>query len=589
MRYELQNSFLETGSVSALRNSSPSHGDPLSYLNGSTLSETSIFSGILFISLVQQIAYFNTSWDFISTISRTTCKILHPAPAIELARRVGLLGNIFISYRRDDAAAYAGRLCDLLSALAGGDRVFMDVDDIAPGQNFAETINRSMAGCTTALIVIGPRWAQILKERATAGETDYVRHEVASALSHKLRIVPVLVGGAKMPGAADLPADLTELPFHQAFELRDITFKDDAARLAATLNLSRSPIKRGGIWAVVGAIALVAALIGLIGFARTGSRKAEPPADPRLATARTQMDLGAPQSAFRTYGEMLQGGSNDAAVMDLQADAAMVWLRQFRVVVGEGQKAEDVAGPQLASITGVLEAALARTGGSSKRAADVLAHLGWAHWLNRRIAAREFGDAPQQAFRKALAIDPSNVYANAMMGSWLFQSNGDTREALRHFEAADRAGSEREFVRQMELGAMTYRDDRGVPAAVMRIVNQMRINKEPLDDRLRRRILSNFAPGHEAETEEMLAAISPADAWATFDWLAPATPGDEKTFEGFRRDYIHARVMALEGKSAEAAGLLRDLQGRMKAAGFNGRLADDAAAALKRLPSGPAR
>ncbi|MCC6587428.1 MAG: toll/interleukin-1 receptor domain-containing protein [Bryobacterales bacterium] len=506
-----------------------------------------------------------------------------------MAGRVALLGNIFISYRRDDAAAYAGRLCDLLSAMAGGDRVFMDVDDIAPGQNFAEAIDRSIAGCATALIVIGPRWAPIMSERSAAGDTDYVRHEVASALAHKLRIIPVLVGGAKMPVAADLPAAMADLPLHQAFELRDSTFKEDAARLAATLNLSRPPNKRRRVWALVGVIALMAALIGLVGFARVANRKSEARADPRLATARTQMELGEPQSAFRTYGEVLQGASADPSVMDLQADAAMAWLRDYHVAVTEGQKAEDIAGPQLAAIIQVLEAALARTGGAGKRAADVLAHLGWAHWLNRRIAAREFGDAPQQAFRKALAADPTNVYGNAMMGNWLLQSNGSTAEALRCFEAAERAGSQREFVRRMELSAMTYRDDRGIPAAVMRIVNQMRINQEPLDNRMRQRVLSNFAPGHQAETEEMLTAVPPPDVWATFEWLAPSTPGDEKKFEGFRRDYVRARVTALEGKAEQSAALLRDLQSRMKAVGMDGRLADEVAAALKQLSSGAAR
>lgn len=465
----------------------------------------------------------------------------------------------------------------------------MDVDDIAPGQNFAEAIDRSIAGCATALIVIGPRWAQIMKERLAAGDTDYVRHEVASALSHKLRIIPVLVGGAKMPGAADLPAELAELPFFQAVELRDNTFKEDSARLAGSLGLSRRTVKWGGVWAVAGLVVLVAALIGVVGFARIGKRKVEAPEDPRLATARTQISLGEPASAFRTYGEILQGGSSDAAVMELRADAAMAWLRDYHVAAGEGQKAEDVAGPQLAAIIEVLEAALARTGGSGQRAANVLAHLGWAHWLNRRIAAKEFGNAPQQAFRKALAADAGNVYANAMMGSWLLQSNGDTAEALRCFEAAERAGTEREFVRQLELGAMTYRDDRGVPAAVMRVVNKMRVNKEPLDERMRRRVLSNFAPGHEAETEEMLTAVAPQDVWATFEWLAPAAPGDEKTFERFRRDYVRARVAALEGKTEDAAGLLRDLQGRLKAAGMDGRLADDVAGALKRVKPGLAR
>ena len=71
----------------------------------------------------------------------------------------GATGNIFISYRREDSAAYAGRLCDHLNTLMGADRVFMDFEDIAPGQRFAQTIDDTIARCDTALIVIGPRWA----------------------------------------------------------------------------------------------------------------------------------------------------------------------------------------------------------------------------------------------------------------------------------------------------------------------------------------------------------------------------------------------------------------------------------------------
>ena len=41
--------------------------------------------------------------------------------------------RVFVSYRRDDAAAYAGRLYDALSARFGADNVFMDVDAIGLG------------------------------------------------------------------------------------------------------------------------------------------------------------------------------------------------------------------------------------------------------------------------------------------------------------------------------------------------------------------------------------------------------------------------------------------------------------------------
>ncbi len=46
-------------------------------------------------------------------------------------------GGIFISYRRQEADYVAGRLFDRLADRFGEDRVFMDVDAIEPGVDFA--------------------------------------------------------------------------------------------------------------------------------------------------------------------------------------------------------------------------------------------------------------------------------------------------------------------------------------------------------------------------------------------------------------------------------------------------------------------
>jgi tetratricopeptide (TPR) repeat protein len=473
-------------------------------------------------------------------------------------------------------------LCDHLAAIIGADRVFMDVEDIVPGQDFVETIDCSIAACETALIVIGPHWNEILRERSQKKEPDYVCHEVSSALDHKLRIVPVLVGGATMPRQEDLPAALSGLPFHEAAELRDSTFKDDCERLAKNLQLAPSPKSTRRKWLLAAiVVAAVTALFGLWMFWTPGT----PPADPRLATARTQTELGEHQSAFRSYGEVLKTGPANPAVMDLQATAAMAWLRDFSVTVGEGQKAEDIAGPPLAEIIGVLEAALARTGGRGPRAGDILAHLGWAHWLNQHLAFKEFGPAAERDLRQSLTVDPTNVFAHAMLGNWLLQTHGDTAEALRHFAAAEETKQQRPLLRQMQLGGMISNQDPGMPAAVMRVVNQMRINGETIAGRYRSRVLTYFRPGNRDELQEMLSAVPPGDAWATFLWLDDPPPGDDLKYEGFHREFIHARVLELDGKTAEALALFTELDRKMRSARFTGRLLDDVSDASKRLRS----
>ena len=75
---------------------------------------------------------------------------------------------------------------------------------------------------------------------------------------------------------------------------------------------------------------------------------------------------------------------------------------------------------------------------SGTAAADVQAHLGWAHWLNQHVAEREFppNAAAERNFRAALATDPSNVYANAMLGNWMTITVEVSTEAVEHFNSA---------------------------------------------------------------------------------------------------------------------------------------------------------
>jgi hypothetical protein len=141
---------------------------------------------------------------------------------------------IFVSYRRDDAGGHAGRLVDRLTARFGADGVFMDVQDIAPGDRFAASIDETIARCDCLVAVIGPRWVDLMQQRAQ-GLEDFVRHEIAAALRRDIPVVPVLVGGAPMPSRQVLPADLAALSQRNAVEIRDERFEDDVARLGDAL------------------------------------------------------------------------------------------------------------------------------------------------------------------------------------------------------------------------------------------------------------------------------------------------------------------------------------------------------------------
>ena len=145
--------------------------------------------------------------------------------------------GIFISYRRQDAAGYAGRLYDRLAAHFGADRVFMDVEGIEPGLDFVDAIGRAVSSCEVLIVIIGPAWlaTDSAGKRRLDDPKDFVRIETKAALARHIRVVPVLVDGAVMPREEDLPRDLAPLVRRQAVELSHKYWDATSAELIRTL------------------------------------------------------------------------------------------------------------------------------------------------------------------------------------------------------------------------------------------------------------------------------------------------------------------------------------------------------------------
>ena len=170
-------------------------------------------------------------------------------------------GRVFISYRRQESSGLAGRLYDRLAARFGDDQVFMDVDTIALGVDFAEVITQAVSSCEVLLAVIGPRWLSATDEdgrRRLDDPDDLVRLEIAAALERDIRVIPILVEGAVMPRRQQLPEALAGLARRNALFLRHESFRADAERrLAAVEPILRprtalAPPREGG-YAVAGA------------------------------------------------------------------------------------------------------------------------------------------------------------------------------------------------------------------------------------------------------------------------------------------------------------------------------------------------
>jgi hypothetical protein len=83
----------------------------------------------------------------------------------------GPAGGIFISYRRGEASYIAGRLYDQLADRFGDDRVFIDVDNVELGIDFAKAVTQAVSTSEVLLAVIGPHWHTPSTPMATAGWT----------------------------------------------------------------------------------------------------------------------------------------------------------------------------------------------------------------------------------------------------------------------------------------------------------------------------------------------------------------------------------------------------------------------------------
>jgi hypothetical protein len=142
--------------------------------------------------------------------------------------------GVFISYRRSDAGPYARLLKVQLGQQLHGTTVFMDLDSIEAGTDFAEAIRSAVSSCRVLIALIGRRWLTITDERGHRrldDPDDYVRFEIRTALERRSRVIPVLVDGATMPRRQMLPDDLATLARLNALPISYDRYEYDESRL----------------------------------------------------------------------------------------------------------------------------------------------------------------------------------------------------------------------------------------------------------------------------------------------------------------------------------------------------------------------
>ena len=236
------------------------------------------------------------------------------------------MSAIFLCYRRDDSAGFAGRLTDALKTAFGSGSVFRDVDDIRPGEDFTEAIKTQLRGVNAVLVMIGPHWltASADGRRRLDAADDFVHIEIQAALASGKTLIPLLVGGAGMPDEANLPPALAGLARRQAVVLSDANWRGDVERLVADLRTllpnpdagKSMPRTRRWVLAAAAAVTLLGACAGFYFFPDTtptppAPTAVRPPAD--IAgrwTARVKYDWGdeyAEIFEFKYLGDAIHG------------------------------------------------------------------------------------------------------------------------------------------------------------------------------------------------------------------------------------------------------------------------------------------
>ena len=204
--------------------------------------------------------------------------------------------NLFICYRRDDAAGYARSIYDRLNARFPN-RVFMDVEGIVPGSDYSQVIQNTVGTCHALLAIIGKDWATMVdgsNQRRIDLADDYVRHEIGTALRRNIPVIPVLVRKAEMPSSQMLPPDLASLSLREAIEVTDGDFNHDCERLIAAIERQFGEVRyerpqtiaqTGGrnnclIFGLIGAVVVGAIVVVLFLLGLLAASTSQPAAQP---------------------------------------------------------------------------------------------------------------------------------------------------------------------------------------------------------------------------------------------------------------------------------------------------------------------
>ncbi len=155
-----------------------------------------------------------------------------------------MAGKLFISYRRADTKAWAGRIRDRLKYHFRELEIFMDVYDIQPGENFSLEIDEAVSSCDVLIALIGPQWLSVKDSEGNKrldNPNDLVRIEIGTALNREIQVIPLLFDRAEMPQKSQLSDDLKALCEINALSISHKNFEPDFKLLNRSIESYLAP------------------------------------------------------------------------------------------------------------------------------------------------------------------------------------------------------------------------------------------------------------------------------------------------------------------------------------------------------------
>jgi TIR domain len=472
--------------------------------------------------------------------------------------------NIFLSYSSPQSEA-AARI--ELSLEGEGHSVFRDRSDLPPGESFDARIRAAIEESDLLIFLISRE--SVSKGRYTLTELKFAEQRWKNPSGH---VLPVLTEPVPMEAIPEYLRAVTML------QPRGDLVAEVAAEVARmTAPRGRRFLRPQGLGLIAVAVLLLAAGLwqGLSWhFARREQTR-------RVTVLVKQTELQANSGNYASAWNVLEQASAlhpaPSEVIDAQERLAMDWLDNARgsQLSGNLKDIADKVSPVLS------RGAVAAKG---QRAADLLAHMGWADFLRSREGAG--GLDPTQNYRRAIEIDPSNVFAHTMWGFDILTRSDSVAEANKHFIIALQSKRKRDYVRHMQVSALLWAHDPEREDEALRVANEIRRAGETMPGGILERsdawrlwniYYSRLVNG--SDRAQFLSALSPADHLATFRWLYPADqfPKDKQHLYL----YILAQLQELNGDRTSALASFHQLQSQL--GNERGPVADGANAAIKRL------